>query len=178
MSLMQTVSVETYHQMGNEGLIGKDTELLYGTIYKKPRKSPMECVLTSVLIRAISPIESDGYFVRSFGPITCADSEPEPNVSVVRGEIDDYLRAHPQTAELVVEVCGDFEEYDRSKLRAYASANLKECWLALGPERRVEVYRRPSGGRFLEKRVFGQSGLLRCHALSQLIIDLDQLFRE
>jgi Uma2 family endonuclease len=178
MSSGNTMSVETYHQMGSEGLLGKDTELLYGTVYKKPRKTPLECFLTSVLLRAMSPMESGDFFVRSFGPITCTDSEPEPNVSVVRGEIDDYLRTHPRSAELVAEVCVDFEQYDRSKLRAYATAEVKECWLVLGPEKRVEVYRRPLNGRYLEKTVFGPSGSLRCQALSQLSIDLNQLFRE
>jgi Uma2 family endonuclease len=178
MTLMNTVSVETYHQMGADGLIGKDTELLYGTIYKKPRKAPLECVLTSLLFRAFWPIESKGFVVRSFGPITCADSEPEPNVSVVRGELDDYLRAHPDTAELVVEVCADFQEYDRSKVRAYATAGVKECWIVLGPERRVEVYRNPLNGVFRERIIIGPGGTLTCQSLPGVTVDLDQLFRE
>ena len=31
--------------------------------------------------------------------------------------------------------------YDRSKLRACASADVKECWLVLGPEKLIEVHR-------------------------------------
>jgi hypothetical protein len=30
MSLMQTVSVEAYHEMGDKGLIGKDTKTVFG----------------------------------------------------------------------------------------------------------------------------------------------------
>ena len=33
-------------------------------------------------------------------------SEPEPDVIVVRGQLGDYMRSHPRTAELVVEVAG------------------------------------------------------------------------
>ena len=33
--------------------------------------------------------------------------------------------------------------YDRSKLRAYASAGVKECWLVLGREKQIEVNRQP-----------------------------------
>jgi hypothetical protein len=46
---------------------------------------------------------------------------------VVRGEIADFRHAHPTTVELVIEICGSSHEYDRSQLRAYASAGMKEC---------------------------------------------------
>ena len=177
MSFMKTVSVEAYHQMGAAGLLGKDTELLYGTIYKKPRKEPLECVLTSRLLTAISPVEAEGYLVRTFAPITCGDSEPEPNVSVVRGNIDDYLRAHPQSAELIIEVVVGTDEYDRSKLRAYAVAGVKEAWLVLGADKCIEVFRRPASGVYVDKRTFNHSGVAVCESLPHVVIDLDQLFR-
>ena len=67
-------------------------------------------------------------------------------MAVVRGAEEDFRLEHPRTAELVTEVCVSSAEYDRSKLRAYAGAGVKECWLVLGHEKQIEVYRHPAGG--------------------------------
>ena len=114
--------------------------------------------------------------MRTEQPITCADSEPEPDLAVVRGKIADFRLAHPRTAELVIEVCVTSADYDRSKLRAYARAAVKECWLVLGPERRMEVYRSPAGDQFTERSTHGPTDKLQSSALSTLSLDLSQLF--
>jgi Uma2 family endonuclease len=179
MNFRQKVSVEDYQKMGAAGLIGKDTELLDGVICKKPRKSPMECVVTSRLLEVISPLEAEGYLVRTFGPITCGEhSEPEPNVSVVRGALDDFLREHPKMAELVIEVSDKTHEFDRMKLRAYATANVRDCWLVLIPERQIEVHRNPLSGEYLEKTIVSPGEEIQGLASSSLRVDLQRLFRE
>ena len=45
------------------------------------------------------------FVLRSEQPVTCDDSEPEPNISVVKGAEADFWDDHPHTAELVIEVC-------------------------------------------------------------------------
>ena len=42
--------------------------------------------------------------MRSEQPITGLDSEPEPDISVVRGTEGAFFTEHPHTAELVIEV--------------------------------------------------------------------------
>ena len=42
------------------------------------------------------------------------------------GSEEDFRLAHPRTAELVIEVCVTSAEYDRSKLRACATAGVKK----------------------------------------------------
>jgi Uma2 family endonuclease len=109
-------------------------------------------------------------------PITCVDSEPEPDLSVVRGEIADFRHGHPRTAELVIEICVSSHEYDRSKLRAYALAGVKECWLVLTPEKQIEVHRQPKGEQFAEHAVHGPGGSLTSAAVPGFAIELDRLF--
>jgi Uma2 family endonuclease len=114
--------------------------------------------------------------LRSEQPITCPDSEPEPDISVVRGTESDFLADHPRTAELVVDVCVTSHDYDHSKLRAYATAGVKECWLVLGPEKKIEVYRQPKDGQFTEPAFHGSGGTLTSEALPDLTLPLDALF--
>src|SRR5687767_12243414 len=47
-------------------------------------------------VRALEATFGPGWLIRSQGPIGLDDeSEPEPDIAVVRGDIDDYRRAHP-----------------------------------------------------------------------------------
>ena len=78
--------------------------------------------------------------VRTEQPVTCVDSESEPGLAVVRGQKDDFRQLHLRTAELVIEVCVTSIEYVRSKIRACASAGVKECWLVLQPQRKLRSF--------------------------------------
>jgi Uma2 family endonuclease len=170
------LSVAAYHALGEAGLIPKNTELLYGFVYQKMAKSPLHSALVRRLLKLFQKLTLPGRFVTSEQPITCADSEPEPDVAIVRGAEDDFWQEHPHTAELVIEVCVTSHEYDRSKLRAYASADVKECWFLLGPEKQVEVHSVPVNGQFTEKTVHGPGGRLTSKIVPEFTLNLDTFF--
>jgi Uma2 family endonuclease len=96
----------------------------------------------------------------------------------VRGKIADFRLAHPRTAELVIEVCVTSADYDRSKLRAYARASVKECWLVLGPEKQIEAHRSPAGDQFAERSIHRPAGRLQSSALPSFALDMTQLFAD
>jgi len=168
--------VAAYRALGEMGLIPKNTELLYGLVYTKMSKSPLHSALVRRLTRLLKQALSSGYFVDSEQPITCEDSEPEPDIAVIRGTEEDFWGQHPNTAELVIEVCVTSHDYDRSKLRAYASAGVKECWLILGPEKQIEVYRQPKDGQFTEHALHGPGGTLASSASPEFTLSLDAFF--
>ena len=170
------LSVAAYRALGEAGLIPKNTELLYGFVYTKMSKSPFHTFLVVRLLRLLRAVVPPTHLVRSEQPITCLDSEPEPDISVVRGTESDFFADHPHTAELVIEVSVTSHDYDRSKLRAYATAGVKECWFVLGPEKKIEVHRQPKDGRFTEHALHGPGGTLTSAALPEFTIPLDVLF--
>ena len=172
------LSVAAYRALGELGLIPKNTELLYGFVYKKMSKSPIHSALVRRLRKLLRQVLRPGYFVDSEQPISCKDSEPEPDISVLRGVEEDYWNHHPETAELVIEVCITSHDYDRSKLRAYASAGVKECWLVLGLEKQIEVYRHPEDGQFSEHTLHGPGGTLASATLPEFKLPLDEFFAQ
>jgi len=172
------LSVAAYHALGQAGLIPKDTELLYGVVYKKMSKSPLHSALVRRLLNLLRAIPIPGRFLSSEQPVTCDDSEPEPDIAVVRGVEEDYWQCHPSTAELVVEVCVTSAEYDRSKLRAYANAGVRECWLVLAAEEQIEVYRQPVAGAYAQCATHGPGGSVQCLAVPEFILDLDRFFKK
>lgn len=170
------LSVAAYHALGDLGLIPEKTELLYGQVFHKMSKSPLHAYLLQLLFETLRAAVPPGFLVRVEQPITGPDSEPEPDLSVVRGQIADFRHTHPQTAELVIEICVSTHDYDRSKLRAYASTGVKECWMVLAPEKQVEVHRQPQGEQYAERTLHGPGGCVTSMAIPSCTVDLDRLF--
>jgi Uma2 family endonuclease len=170
------LSVRAYHALGQMGLLPEKTELLYGQIIQKMSKSPYHTCLQQFLAELIQPVLPCGLYLRVEQPITCLDSEPEPDLAVVCGNKADYRRQHPQTAELVIEVCVTSHEFGRLKLRAFAAAGVKECWFVLGPENRIEVHRVPQGDKYTSRLTFRPGGRVPSTAVPQIELDLDRLF--
>src|SRR5207253_350542 len=103
-----------------------------------------------------------GYIAWKEEPLTFIDSEPEPDVSIVRGTESDFTEAHPTTAELVVEVAVSSPVLDREMASLYAEAGVKEYWIVLGRERAIEVYLRPENGRYQQQRLVRADQTLQC----------------
>ena len=170
------LSLNAYHALSDLGLIPERTELLYGQVFRKMSKSPLHTFLHQFLAETLQKSTPAGMYVRSEQPLACADSEPEPDLALVRGSKEDYRHSHPHTAEFVIEVCVTSHEYDRSKLRAYASIGVKECWLVLGPEKKIEVHRQPAADAFAVCSVHGPGSSLANAVVPGFEVNLQQLF--
>lgn len=170
------ISIPAYHALGEAGFIPKNTELIHGAVYQKMSKSPLHSALVRRLLKLIQKTPIPGAFATSEQPITCGDSEPEPDIAIVRGAEDDFWDRHPRSAELVIEICVTSHDFDRWKLDVYAAAEIKECWLILAPERIVEVYSPPLMGQYSVKAVHGPQGSLKSSAVPELTLDLDPFF--
>ena len=98
------LTVEEYHRLDEFNEHGRRTELIRGILIEKMSKSPLHSSIAKRLYDWIKPLLPRGFIVRREDPITLADSEPEPDIAVVRGSEADFLNTHPTTAELVIEV--------------------------------------------------------------------------
>jgi Uma2 family endonuclease len=95
--------------------------------------------------RALAVAFGPGWNVRTQGPIALDDeSEPEPDVAVVPGTIDQYLREHPARPVLTVEISESSLGMDRRhKGSLYARAGLDDYWVVNLIDRVLEIYRKP-----------------------------------
>ncbi len=76
------------------------------------------------------------------------DSMPEPDHSVARGEIRDYLARDPEPADVAfaIEVADSSLDYDRNvKSRIYGGGGIAVYWVVNLVDRQIEVYSEPSG---------------------------------
>jgi len=107
----------------------------------------------------------NGFDVRPERPLTLRDSEPEPDISVVRGKPDDWIMEHPKTAHLVVEVAVSSVAVDEGMAEIYAEAGIPEYWLVRPEDRVVDVYREPTNAGYLSKRTLKQADTLECQSI-------------
>jgi Uma2 family endonuclease len=144
------LSVDQYHEMIRTGILTEDdpVELLEGWLVLKMSKNPPHSAATRLIRKTLERLIPARYYVDSQEPVTLGDSEPEPDVTVVRGDMDQYRDRHPGPTEvaLLVEVSDATLERDRGfKKRLYAEASIAIYWIVNLTERQVEVYSDPSG---------------------------------
>jgi Uma2 family endonuclease len=173
---VQRWSVSEYERLVEEGVFGKNSELIRGFVFKKMSKSPLHISFSLRLYDWIKALLPGGYTVRHEGPLRFADSLPEPDVAVVRGKPEDFLTQHPSTASLVIEVAISSAALDRENASLYAEAGVEEYWIVFPRERRIEVYRQPSEGVFAERIVVEGGGTLTCRNAPEITFRLEDLF--
>ncbi len=148
--LIWRLSVAQYHEMIEAGILTADdpVELLGGCLVPKMPKNPRHTLANGLIREALVRLLPEGWFADSQEPITTEDSEPEPDVRVVRGERRGYHDRHPGPRDLglVVEVADATLERDRTlKQQIYARAGIPTYWIVNLRDRRLEVYTEPSG---------------------------------
>lgn len=144
-----------YEALVERGVLGEDDpiELLDGRlVFREPQGSRHAAACLRIRI-ALDRAFGRGYHVRPQFPIALDDdSEPEPDIAVVRGRIEDYLDAHPTSPALVVEIADSSLAWDRERKGSlYARAGVADYWIVNLVGGVLEVYRDPervSAGRW------------------------------
>jgi Uma2 family endonuclease len=149
-------TVVQYHRMIDAGFfVDVRCELLEGLVVEKVTHNPPHSAAITALQRRLSRHLGDEWLLRIQCAITLADSEPEPDLAIVKDSEDFYAQHHPypQDVALVVEVSDASLRQDRiRKMRLYAAARLPVYWIVNLVDRQVEVYTRPRAGRSPEYR--------------------------
>jgi len=110
------LSIEDYHRMIEVGILDEDdhVELIEGVIVEMSPQGPRHArAIRRLCGPAFASVPRD-YVVQCQLPLTLGrESEPEPDVSIVRRADAASDSSHPTTAALVVEVAGDSLRKDR-----------------------------------------------------------------
>jgi Uma2 family endonuclease len=181
--LRKKFTVGQYHQMIESGILtDRDhVELLNGEILEM---SPVgrrhaACVdrLTELLILRLT----SRAIVRTQNPIRLSnDSEPQPDIAILRRRDDFYATGHPQPADifLVIEVADTTIEFDREiKIPTYAQQGIPVVWLVDLNAEVVEVFQEPRDQGYRNKQRFQSGQTLTIPNFSEIQIGVDQILR-
>jgi Uma2 family endonuclease len=141
--------VAEYEAIARAGVLTEDdnVELLEGWIVPKMTKHPPHDGTIDVLHYLLSKMLPKGWYPRVQNVVVTEDSEPEPDIAVVRGEPGDYRENHPQGSDvgLIIEVAESTVARDRRKARIYAQAGVPQYWIVNLDERQIETFAQPMG---------------------------------
>ena len=136
-----------YEYLVEEGVIAPDErmELIGGLLVARDRQRDTHAFGAEMAAAALQKAFGIGYRVRVQLPVALDDeSEPEPDVSVVRGSLAQADRTLPSRPDLIVEVAESSLTFDRrEKASLYARARVEDYWIVNLVSRVLEVHREP-----------------------------------
>jgi Uma2 family endonuclease len=139
---------------------------------EKMTKNPPHVVAGILMRTSLEGLQIPGWFLNVQDPVTLADSEPEPDVTVIRGTCRQFLQYHPTAKDvgMLVEVSESSLEEDRTvQLQLYAEAKIPVYWIVNLIDQQIEVYTDPSGPAV--QPTYGRQQIFRIGDLIPVIMD-------
>jgi Uma2 family endonuclease len=160
------LTVDQYEAMVDRGLLTKRDRLhlIDGILVAKMTKKPPHVTACEKTRDALQGIFRAGWRVMVEAPVhISAYSEPEPDVALARGSVDDYRDHHPGPADvpLIVEVADSSLSEDREMVRIYGEAGVATYWIVNLVDRQLEVYSDPCPGGYRSCQILAPGEDLR-----------------
>lgn len=151
-------TLDDYHRMIEVGLLeGRRVELLNGKIIEMPPEGPEHAYLGDESGKYLSGLLGDRARVRESRPITLPnDSEPEPDLAIVRPLGQIYRQRHPYAEDIFWLIDSNtslIQDLD-AKRKAYAAALIPEYWVVDLKHRLLKVFRAPVDGNYASESTF------------------------
>jgi len=169
-------TVDEYHRMAHTGILTEAdrVELIDGEIVQATSIGRRHAVCVAQLTRLLTQAVGDRALVWPQNPVRLPrDTEPQPDVTILRLPADRYL-LHQPTADHVlwlVEVADVSYRYDRYiKLPLYARAGILEAWIIDLTHEVVEVHRHPSSRGYGSTQTVDRAGTLTPQAFTDVVI--------
>jgi len=172
-------SLDAYHRVIELGAFDEDerVELLHGLLVRMGPKTPShERARRWLSYWLVAGVDRATHEVGVGCPLTLADSEPEPDFTVLeRGTPSPY---HPATAALVIEVAVSSLQRDlRVKPPLYAAAEVPEYWVIDVDGRRLVVHRSPGLDGYGEIVEVAADEQLAARSVALPALDVGELLR-
>lgn len=140
-------TVDDYHAMISANILtNRNCELIDGEIVAVSPELPQHYSTVKRGTSYLSSLLRGKADVRFNGPVTLANSEPEPDIAIVKLPDTQYDLHHPYPEDIywLIEVANTSFDYDISvKKRIYAEAQIPEYWVVNLNKAELMVFRKP-----------------------------------
>jgi Uma2 family endonuclease len=179
-------TITEYHRLADLDFFTEDgrVELIKGEIIKMAAKGRPHSVCNTRLYRELFKLLEEKATIRGQEPIIINDSEPEPDLTIVKNTPDDYFLNHPTPSDifLIIEVADSSLKYDQEiKLSLYAEADISDYWIFNLVNYYLECYSDPYQdlqGKFgyRHKSIILPNESVKLPSFPELILDLTKVF--
>lgn len=173
-------TVEEYEQMVAAGVLREDDrlELIEGDILAMSPIGGLHIRVVNRLTRLFIQQLNDRAVVSVQNPVRLSNSEPQPDLAILRPEAEERAATIPARDDLLllIEVSDTTAVYDQSvKVPLYGREGVRETWLVHPTSSVVEVYRGPSAGGYKTKETFASGAVLSPQALPDVSLTVDDI---
>jgi Uma2 family endonuclease len=174
-------TVKEYYRMAETGVLRPDArvELLNGEIIDMSPIGPFHGGVTTFLIEVFTAASKGRWLTTAQTPVRLDDqSEPQPDLMLLKPTADFYRRQHPQPADvfLLIEVFDTSLTTDReAKLPVYGRAGIAEVWIVDLADLTIEIYREPHFQGYAVKTVSREGDKAKPQAFPDAAVDVAEL---
>jgi len=153
------ISAVEYHKMAEVGILQPEDkiELLNGEIIKMSPIGSLHAGYVNIIDELLSDALGKKVHINIQSPVRLGTfSEPEPDLLVLKRRKDHYLTRlpRPEDVHLLIEVADSTLEKDREvKVPLYAKASISEYWILNVPDKQLEVFTNPIGGKYQNQKI-------------------------
>lgn len=180
--LRRKFTVQQYHKMVDSGILTENdrVELIGGEIIEISPIGTKHTACVNRLVNLLVQLLGKMVIVAAQNPVNLNyNSEPQPDVVLLKPRDDFYENAHPQPEDifLLIEVADSTVIYDREeKIPLYAQANITEFWLVDINAQVVEVYQQLTAAGYQQMQKFTSGQTLSILGFPDINITINEIF--
>ncbi|ACB54272.1 hypothetical protein cce_4926 [Crocosphaera subtropica ATCC 51142] len=178
MTILAKWSIDDYHQMIEAGILrDRSVELLDGEIVEMSPETPIHYTTAKRGTKYLETLLEGKADVRFNGPITLSNSEPEPDIAIVRLPESSYYNRHPHPQDIfwIIEVAKTSLKKDlETKLSIYAGEQIQEYWIIDLLTQQIIVFRNPQKEKYCQQFKIGK-GTITPLAFSNIEVSVEKL---
>ena len=180
---LRRFTVSQYEQLGQLGILTPEdhVELLEGWIVEKMNHGPMHGYIVRFLSDWLHKQIPLDFLIQCQLPITTNRSQPEPDLSIIRGSHQSFRTRHPfgHECRLVIEVADSSLERDRAKAEIYRTAGVQEYWIFDIPGQSLHRYVFSQAGQRQEETIFSAKEIVSIIiGNTEMTLDLGSIFSD
>lgn len=180
MKTLMKWSLKEYHNLIDNGVLaGKNVELLEGELIEMPPESPIHSYVTRTGNQYLrKKLEGLALLIEAH-PITLTNSEPEPDIAIVKPYSHEYKYQHPSSEDifLLIEISNKTLNYDlNDKRKVYAKEGIKEYWVVDIKNQQINIFLNPENEDYQIQKVL-REGVIKIQSFLDLELKINQLFR-
>ena len=163
MSTVVKWSVDDYHLMIESGVLNnRSVELIEGEIFEVSPESPLHRFANDSIAEYLRNLLQGKAKIFESHPITLSNSEPEPDIAIVRLPNSNYLSHHPYPEDIywLIEIANTTLEY----------------WIVNLKHKQLIIFNEPFNNDYKTKITLNK-GIINPIAFSDISIDIASIFR-
>ncbi|MDJ0634106.1 MAG: Uma2 family endonuclease [Xenococcaceae cyanobacterium MO_188.B29] len=174
-------SIVDYHKMIEAGILrDRNIQLIDGELVEMSPEGVIHAAYGGSVADYLRQVLVGKAWIREAHPIILANSEPEPDIAIVKLPKSKYFQNHPTPQDIfwLIEISDTTLAYDLGKKKEiYALGNIQEYWILDVKDKQLIVFTKPRNKNYLAQ-VELSAGLVKPAAFADIAISIAKLFEE